>query len=176
MNLLRKSVISFAGVTAAALLLAVASPRTVHALGGIGDTLVRITNTAAAPAVAEEVPHTASHLITIGGYINGTSNYPLKQLNPDGSESTNEFEVPAGKSFVITGIDITPMVNAPTTVNIQSFAGGYYGQLTVLGIGTTEFQYSSGWVVESGVTLYAFADQVATASTSVIVHGYLTTI
>jgi hypothetical protein len=40
MNLLQKSVISFAGVTAAALLLAVASPRTVHALGGIGDTLV----------------------------------------------------------------------------------------------------------------------------------------
>lgn len=61
MNLLRKSVISFAGVTAAALLLSVASPRTVHALGGIGDTLVRITNTAAAPAVAEEVPHPTTH-------------------------------------------------------------------------------------------------------------------
>jgi hypothetical protein len=84
--------------------------------------------------------------------------------------------VPAGKSFVITGIDITPNINAPTRVNIQSFAGGYYGQLTALGIGTTAFQYSSGWVVESGATLYAFADQASTGSTLVIVHGYLTAI
>ena len=43
MNLSRKSVLSFAGVTAAALLLAVASPRTVHALG---EQLVSIANTA----------------------------------------------------------------------------------------------------------------------------------
>ena len=176
MNLLRKSVISFAGVAAAALLLALASPRTVHAVGAIGDSLVRITNTAAAPAIAEEVPHTASHLVTLGAYINGVSSYPLTQFNPDGSESTNGFEVPAGKSFVITGIDITPDINAPTRVNIQSFAGGYYGQLTALGIGTTAFQYSSGWVVESGATLYAFADQASTGSTLVIVHGYLTAI
>lgn len=52
MNLSSKGVLSIAGVAAAALLLAVASPRTVHALG---EQLVSITNTATHPANVEDV-------------------------------------------------------------------------------------------------------------------------
>ena len=61
MNLLRKSVISAGAVAAAALLLAVSSPRIVHALG---EQLVSITNTATHPAIVEEVPHLPSHIVT----------------------------------------------------------------------------------------------------------------
>ena len=53
MNLSRKCVLSFTGVATAALLIAVASPRTVHALG---EQLVSIANTATHPAVVETFP------------------------------------------------------------------------------------------------------------------------
>jgi len=116
MNLLRKSVISFAGVTAAALLLAVASPRTVHALG---EQLVSIANTATHPAVVEDVPHFASHIVTLfGSFDGGEHNYPyFSQVGPDANEVSADFLVPAGQSLVITGVEILPYTNAPAWSN-----------------------------------------------------------
>jgi hypothetical protein len=173
MNLLRKSVVSLGVVISAALLLAFASPRTVHALGGLGDTLVRITNTAAAPGIVEDVPHIASHTVTLIGYVVSTSyGEPFTQLTPSGTVSEAAYVVPAGQSFIITGVDITPD-NTSTWINIGNYNGGWYGGWTVSGIGTTEYQYPSGIVVASGETLAVYAGQ---PGTSVIVHGYLTTI
>jgi hypothetical protein len=174
MNMSRKSIISFAGVAAAALLLALTSPRTVHAVGAIGDSLVRITNTAAAPAIVESVPHTASHTVTLIGYVVSTSyGEPFVQLSTSGSVSEAAYVVPAGQSFIITGVDITPASNTPIWINIGNYNGGWYGGWTAPGAVTTEYQYPSGVVVESGETLDVFSGQ---AGTSVIVHGYLTTI
>lgn len=173
MNLLRKIVISLGGVAVGTLLLAVISPRTVHALGAIGDTLVRITNTAAAPAIVEDVPHFGSHLVTLVGYVVSTSyGEPFTQLSTAGTVGTNAFVVPAGQSFVITAIDITPYSNTQAWINLGNYNGGWYGGWTVPGTGTTEFQYPSGIVVASGETMAVFAGQ---PGTSVIVHGYLTT-
>jgi len=173
MNLSRKSAISIGGVAAAALLLSLTSPRTVHALGAIGDQLVRITNTAAAPAIVEDVPHFASHLVTLVGYVVSTSyGEPFTQLSTAGTVPESAFVVPAGQSFVITGVDITPNSNTPTWINLGNYNGGWYGGWTVPGTGTTEYQYPSGIVVASGETMAVFAGQ---PGTSVIVHGYLTT-
>jgi hypothetical protein len=66
MNPLSKSVISTGGVAAAALLLALASPRAVHA---IGAELVRISNTADAPGILEDVSHLASHTVSLTGRL-----------------------------------------------------------------------------------------------------------
>lgn len=174
MNLSRKNSIAFGGVAAAALLLSLSSPRTVHALGAIGDTLVRITNTAAAPAIVEDVPHIASHTVTLIGYVVSTSyGEPFTELTPSGTVSEAAYVVPAGQSFIITGVDITPAGNTSTWINIGNYNGGWYGGWTVPGNGTTEYQYPSGVVVGSGETLDVFSGQ---PGTSVIVHGYLTTI
>jgi hypothetical protein len=173
MNLLRKSVISVGGVAAAALLLSLTSPRTVHALGAIGDTLVRVTNTAAAPAIVEDVPHFASHLVTLVGYVVSTSyGEPFEQLSTAGTVPESAFVVPGGQSFVITGVDITPSSNTPVWINLGNYKGGWYGGWTVPGTGTTEYQFPSGIVVAAGEEMAVFAGQ---PGTSVIVRGYLTT-
>jgi hypothetical protein len=173
MNLLRKSVISIGGVAAAALLLSLTSPRTVHALGAIGDQLVRVTNTASAPAIVEDVPHFASHLVTLVGYVVSTDyGEPFLQLSTAGTVTESAFVVPAGQSFVITGVDITPNSNTPVWINVGNYKGGWYGGWTVPGTGTTEYQYPSGIVVASGEEMAVFAGQ---PGVSVLVHGYLTT-
>lgn len=174
MNLSRKSFIAFGGVAAAALVLSLSSPRTVHALGTIGMTLVRITNTAAEPAVVEEVPHSASHLVTLVGYVVSTSyGEPFTTLATNGTVSESAFVVPAGQSFVITSVDITPYSNTQAWINLGNYNGGWYGGWTVPGTGTTEYQFPSGIVVAGGETLDVSAGQ---PGTSVIVRGYLTTI
>jgi hypothetical protein len=172
MNLLSRSVISTGGVAAAALLLALASPRAVQALG---EQLVSIANTATHPAVVEEVPHFASHLVTLQGYA--TSNYlsePFLQQTPNGFAGT-PFVVPAGQTFVITGIDIMPVDTALPTdtsvIQVQDSGAGLYGVWTVAGSVTTEFQYPSGILVESGKALTMNSTLTGTL---VKLHGYLT--
>src|SRR5580700_9496259 len=110
MNLLRKSVV-FCGIVAAATLpLALTAPRTVRAFG---EELVRIANTETYPAIVEEVPHFASHIVTIYAYAtpegaSGTGGY-FGTVGTDGTINWNTvFSVPAGQSFVITGVDMNP--------------------------------------------------------------------
>jgi hypothetical protein len=172
MNLLRKSVISLGIVAAATLLLSLTSPRTMHALGGLGEQLVSITNTATHPAIVEDVPHFASHIVTLVGYVVSTSyGEPFTTLATNGTVSTNGFVVPAGQSLVITAVDITPDSNTQAWINLGNYNGGWYGGWTVPGTGTTEYQYPSGIVVAAGEEMAVFAGQ---PGTSVIVHGYLT--
>jgi hypothetical protein len=170
MNLFRKSVLSFAGVAAAALLLALVSPRTVHA---ISAELVRISNTADAPAIVENVPHLASHLIYLIGSEQNPGNTPLAELGPDGTVITDDYVVPAGQKLVITGIDF---VNASATnvadAELKNNNGGYYGVWQVQGLSTTEYQYPSGIVVASGTNLQL---SVLSGGAYVALHGYLTT-
>jgi hypothetical protein len=171
MNLSRKSVLSFAGVATAALLLAVASPRTVHALG---EQLVSIANTATHPAVVEDVPHFASHIVTLfGSFDGGEHNYPyFTQLGPDANVVSADFLVPVGQSLVITGVEILPYTNAPAWVELyNSNAGTYYDYdyWTVPGSVSTELQFPSGIVVGSGANL-----AMISGGSQVTVHGYLT--
>lgn len=167
MKLLGKSVISAGAVAAAALLLAISSPRTVHALG---DQLVSIANTATHPAIVEDVPHMPSHIVTLLGFVASTSyGDPLIQLLPNGT-ANDFFSVPAGQSLVITSVAVTPFSNAVTAVTLSSSSNGYYGSWSVATNGTTEFPLSSGIVVPSGTTLYVSGNAV---STEITVYGYL---
>jgi hypothetical protein len=175
MNLLRKSVV-FCGVVAAATLpLALTAPRTVRAFG---EELVRIANTETNPAVVEEVPQFASHIVTIyayavpegvvtGGYFVATGT--------DGTINWNTvFSVPAAQSFVITGVDIDPGFPSTTpsfiTVINANNEATLYGQWTVQNNVSTEVQYASGIVVRSGTRLWLNAPN----GFGVFLHGYLT--
>jgi len=168
MNLLGKSIISAGAVAAAALLLAVSSPRAVHALG---EQLISIANTATHPAIVEDVPHLPSHVVTLLGFVASTSyNDPLIQLLPDGT-ANYFFSIPAGQSFVITAVEVTPPSSASAWINLYSNSGGYYGGWTAPGSRTTGFQLSAGIVVPSGTALSVAG---STVSTSITVYGYLT--
>jgi hypothetical protein len=171
MNLLRKSVLSFVGVAAAALLLAIASPRTVHALG---EQLVSITNTATHPANVEDVSHLASHLIMLNGYMTAANQaVPLYQVSANGIVN---FEIPAGQSFVITSVNISPCSNPSTQADVyltnqSSDWTTWYGEWDTLGWNTLQFQYPTGIAVASGTTIWLNASQQC----GVVVYGYLTT-
>jgi hypothetical protein len=174
MNLLRKSVISIAGIITAALLLSLTSPRTMHALGPIGAALVRITNTAEAPAIVEDVPHFASHLVTLfGNYDGGEHNYPyFSQVGPEANLLNADFLVPAGQSFVITSVEILPFTNAPAWVELYNANAGTfyeYDYWNVPGTNSTELQFPSGIVVGNGANL-----AMLSSGAYVTVHGYLT--
>ena len=167
MNLLGKSVISAGAAAVAALLLAVSSPRTVHALG---EQLVSIANTATHPAIVEDVPHMPSHIVTLLGFVASTSyGDPLIQLLPNGTVN-DFFSVPAGQSLVITSVEVTPFSSAITSAYLTNGSGGFYGSWSVASNGTTEFPLSSGIVVPSGTTLYVSGSAV---STEITVYGYL---
>jgi len=176
MNLLRKSVV-FCGVVAAATLpLALTAPRTVRAFG---EELVRIANTETNPAVVEEVPHFASHIVTIYAYatpegVSGTGGY-FGTVGTDGTINWNTvFSVPAGQSFVITGVDMNPGFpgTTPSYINIINANNALttYGFWTVQNNFSTEIQYTSGIVVQSGTRLWLQAPN----GFGVFLHGYLT--
>jgi hypothetical protein len=171
MNLFRKSALSFAGVAAAALLLALASPRTVQAFSA---ALIRIANTAEEPAIVEDVPHFASHLVTLTGSFDGAQNtYPyFSPLGPDSKVLNGDFVVPAGQSFVITSVEILPYGNPSAWVRLYNYDVAYlqYGYwFTPNSAGTTELQFPSGIVVGSGINL-----ALNSSGAFVTVHGYLT--
>jgi hypothetical protein len=174
MNSLRKTVISVAAIVTAAVLLSLASPKTVHALG---EQLVNVENTATHPAIVQEVPHVASRIITlVGSVVSSAYGQPLEQLAPNGTiQADVPFSAPAGQSFVITSVEISPWTNSSTWVNIQgtnnvAVVTGWYGGWTVAGTVTTVFQFPSGVVVGSGSYLYVSGN----LASSVILHGYLT--
>jgi hypothetical protein len=183
MNLPRKSVVFCGVVAAATLLLALTGPRTVRAFG---EELVRIANTETYPGIVEEVPHFASHIVTI--YAFATVSQDASQVGgyfvttgTDGTINFNTvFSVPAGQSFVITGVDINPNVD-----NLNSNPGGssnisvinsnnlasIFGFWIVPNYVSTEIQYASGTVVRSGTKLWLNAP----SGFGVFIHGYLTT-
>jgi hypothetical protein len=173
MNLLRKVAISLGIVAAATLLLALTSPRAMHALGPLGAELVRITNTASAPANVEDVSHLASHLVMLNGFmLTGNEAVPFYQVSANG---VIDFVIPAGQSFVITSVDVGPCTNPSTQADIyltnaSSNWTTWYGEWDMLGWNTLQFQYPTGIAVASGTTIYLNATQQCSAQ----IRGYMT--
>src|ERR1700722_9820545 len=165
MKLSRKTLISNGVVAAAALVCALVSPRTVRAYS---EEAVFILNPVTHPAVVEEVPHLASHLVTLWS---GGASGAFVQIGTDGFQTGTPYVVPAGQSLVITSVDINGYDYDGGIVSIQSFAGGQYGVWTVPGHISTEIQFPSGIVVGSGTTLQAFTP---VRGYIVYLRGYLT--
>jgi hypothetical protein len=158
-----KTLISIGAVATAVLLLALASPRIVHAYS---EEPVFILNPATHPAVVEEVPHLASHLVTLWA---GESGLFVQRV--DGVQTGTPFVVPAGQSFVITSVDINPNNQNAGYVSIESTTSpGLYGVWLVPGNVSTELQFPSGIVVGSGNNLLS----VVPYGYVVFLHGYLT--
>lgn len=82
------------GMVVAALLLALAAPKAVHA---IVSTLVTVVNTSSNPVPVQNVKQSADNFVTLN--YNGST---YDQVLPDGS--TTPFSISSGQQFVITDV------------------------------------------------------------------------
>jgi hypothetical protein len=138
MNRLRK-VLLLLGVAAVVLVVSIAGPKTVHA---IAATLVQMTNNATNPVGTQDASTTASQIIE----LHCVQASGCKQVFPDGTTTApgSVYLVPAGKSFVITAVDILPF--PATNQGFPVFANLY----TIPAIpGPTQLNNRATWAISS---------------------------
>lgn len=142
----RRNAIATGGTAAAVILFTLAAPRATHALTA---ALVQVTNSAAAPAITQDVSKLASQnvqLLCVG-------NVDCAQILPDGSSSAN-YVVPGGHSLIIT----TAQLNTPSMLSsvqlMQGSSSSVRESWTLGAGGSFLFQYPSGIVISAGSTLF----------------------
>ena len=133
-----RSVMAVCGVVLAAVVIGFTNPKAVHAV--VTAALVQVTNTASNPVVSSEVSLAPAQLVQL--YCNGTAK--CFQIAAGGGVGTSAYVVPAGKTLVITDIDI----NTSSTGGVGFIAlAPDYGVCECLS--TTPLVYS---FAEDGVT------------------------
>lgn len=172
-------------VTAAAILavaLTLAAPRAVQA---VTAALVTVTNTASNPVVAQSVSQlTSQNVMLQASAVQGTYS-AFHQALTDGTISGSTFVVPAGESFVVTGIEALP---APVTSAGPSSGplGSYLVEVVngisrhiriqqvVPAVNSTHFEYASGLVFTSGGSIEMYNDLSNPGGVQIYLFGYLT--
>jgi len=151
----------------AASLMDLVAPKAVH---GAVAALVQVANTAAAPAITQDVPHLASqHLELICEATIGCAVPNPSSLTP--------YVVQAGQNFVVTSVDILGTGGDPSGVAALALvlpAAGLSRIWRVPDDGYTHsFQYPSGYVFPAGYTFVSA--NVSTFNLSIAyLEGFLT--
>lgn len=181
---LSKSVLAVGGVVLAAGLIGVTNPKTVHALAA---ALVQVTNTASNPVVTESTDHQAGQLVNLQcDGVSGRNCFPISSTT--GNTQGGSFQVPAGKSFVVTAVDITTLSTDPQCGGSRNFwldstnDSGMTTNLTRWWIGPNgnyHFTYPTGFVIGSGSSVSVDDDNACYSQSLayddfVMVQGYLT--
>lgn len=153
MKQLRKFSFSLGGFIIAAGTLMLTAPRAAHALAA---ALVQITNTAANPAITQNIGQPASQMVHLYCDLSGCIAYA-----PDGSrlETNGVYTVPSNSNFVITSADIASYLSAihgnevcskETTVTLNGAPpSGYetWAWALAANAGTAHFTYPSGFAL-----------------------------
>lgn len=169
--------ISYGAAVLAAGALLLSLPRAAHA---IAATLVQVTNTAAGPAVVQDVSRLASQqvmLVAPAGEMSPGLNQYMSPVDGRGIVSPATFSVPAGQSLILTSIDITPSVAGSGTnvVSIGSTVPGYTVESFIVTNGaTTVLQFPNGIVFPAGEALIVSNAFSSNGFVTVAAHGYLT--
>jgi len=159
---------------AGALILVV--PRAAHA---VAVALVQVTNTAAAPAITQDVSKLASQNVELA--CNTPAVIPIQQTSvetncvqvfPDGSVGGTPFVASGGRliittvAFNVTGVD-KPLLAEQGSGSLTARASW-----SLNGAGSYQFQYPSGIVIAQGSTLsVVFNDVIVGGSASL--YGYI---
>jgi hypothetical protein len=98
-----KSVFAVGGVVIAAGLITFTNPKAVHA---VAAALVEVTNTATNPVVTQGIGQQAGEIVNLECPSNGQACFAITSTTGNLTVGT-PFQVPAGKSFVVTSVDIT---------------------------------------------------------------------
>lgn len=163
---LPKSVLSFGGVAMVACLLTLAIPRAAHA---VVAALVQVANTAAAPAITQDVSKLASENVEL-------SCSPIcSRVLADpalGFVLGGTFTVPAGQRFVISSVQLDTTAGGLTQLGQQIGSATTTGRTSWLtfAAGTYQYQYPSGIVIEAGNGLFLGSTILNVG----YIYGYLT--
>jgi hypothetical protein len=166
-----------AGAIALAVLILTA-PRAAHA---IVATLVQVTNTAANPAIAQDVSKMASQNVLLIGPAVGLPPHSyavLQQQFPNGTISALPFVVPVGQSLVVTTIDFYPLQGGGGAgVNFVGISGlvskTVFEEFYVTNAITSQLQFPNGFVFPAGESVVA-SNFLSPVPMNLLVHGYLT--
>ena len=154
MRILKRLLMGFGSILAAALLLALAAPKSAHA---IVAALVQVTNTAANPVPVFDVRASAQQYVELACTFTAGN---CAQINADGSVVDAAWTVPAGMQYVITDVEISSAMSPGVTSTIfgvqwtpPSGALRLERWAVTASSTTTEYQFPSGIVVLSGSTI-----------------------
>ena len=176
-----QAAVSIAGI--GGLLLVV--PKAAHA---ITAALVQVVNTAANPAVTQDVSKLASQIVTLtpSPTADGVDLPPhqktlLYQMFPNGTIAATPYVVPAGQSLVVTSMDVTGGYSGVSGVNEVGMYNAASGTIredfyipTQLGAASS-LSFGSGLVFPPGESPGVINFGISsTDSVFGIVHGYLT--
>jgi hypothetical protein len=141
---------------------ALVTPNTAHALVA---ALVQITNTTNNPAMTQDVSKAASQIVSLYCRYDVTSMLPVCSV----LTSEAEYVVPAGKSLVVTAVDITSTAGSQNVylMGDNGYSLAYYGSIS----GQLHYTYPSGIVFAPGSSVNFGA---VYPSTSLYLYGYLT--
>jgi len=161
------------GVAVAALLLALTTPRALHA---VATALVEVANTAARPAISQDVSKLASSQVLLVGSIGQGSGGNFHEVRSTGQDPA-VFQVPEGKSLVVTSADV---ITAPGGFAdlIETGLGNNVGLATWIWPSgepvTLQFRYPSGLVLSSRSIPLIGGHTAGNTIISVSLYGYLT--
>ena len=171
MQVLKRLLMGFGSILAAALLLVVAAPKSAHALVA---ALVQVSNTPANPVPVVDVQSAAQQSVELEC---NPAEQICYEIQPDGSNNNTAWIVPSGMRYVISDVEITSetapgYVNSVFDVQWTLPSGTMHAEgWQVLSNGaTTEFQFPSGITVVSGSTVGC---QAAGPIAFAFVRGYL---
>lgn len=170
MRLGKNFLVGIGGVSLVAAFGLIVAPQAAHA---VAAALVQVTNTAAAPAVTQDVSKLAaqsSQLWCPFSFV-GCFNFP---------GVSTAYTVPSGHTYMVTSVDFVYEGAGAPAANFYSL---YCGSTLTLndmvgewqlpgGAGPTQYTYPSGFAVPAGCAVNV---QSSTSSNyDVIVRGYLT--
>lgn len=165
---LSKSVLSFGAGALTLGVLILAAPRAAHA---IAATLVQVTNTAANPAVTQDVSRQVAQLVSLG--VTTTGGQPSQFLSfLSNGTYVNGYTVPANQYLVITSVDVSGQGCAPLGVNV-GIGNLVLAGWTVSSANSVHFDYASGIVFPPGSTPLEIIYAPSTCAGSLALHGYL---
>jgi hypothetical protein len=171
MQVLKRLLMGFGSILAAALLLALAAPKSAHALVA---ALVQVTNTPANPVPVVDVQRAAQQSVELEC---NPAEQICYQIQPDGSNNNTAWVVPSGMHYVVSDVEVTSET-APGYITsvfdvqwtVPSGATHAEGWQVLSNGATTEFQFPSGIIVVSGSTVGC---QAAGPIGFAFVRGYL---
>jgi hypothetical protein len=175
MKLLKQAMAVLGTVMVVAIIAALVTPKTAHA---IVATLVEVVNTTANPAITQDTSKQASQILTL--YCPSTSSLmPCYQLDEQGVLSTIQYTVPSTSHYVITSIDFEPnglgtaQNRLALTNNYDTTHTYYFIQINnVTNFNITQLSFIG--LVIGPTTKPAIVNQVGFSEGSIWLHGYLT--
>jgi hypothetical protein len=174
---IHKSALSLGVLAVSALALTLFAPRAAHA---VAAALVQVTNTAANPAMAQDVNGQAAQQIDLICAVTtpGTA-ANCASFSPTATVLASPYVVPANQSLIVTAVDIQPYSASPSSCSAGTGTwvatnNAIRKAWFVFGTGTVHYEYPSGFVLGSGQTITQNVNQVSVCPASMELHGYLT--